>query len=112
MTVISFFPRQIAKAREGNSGQAAVLFLTVASAILALLFSVIYTAHLGAARIASSNAIDAIALSAATWEARGLNLVASLNDGILQCLRAIRWICIVWAAAPNSSSNGREKSGT
>jgi len=96
--MISFYTRQIMHLRRGNSGQAAVLFLTTLSAILVLVFSTIYTAHLGAAKVASSNSVDAIALSAATWEARGLNLIASLNDGILQCMRAIRSICVVWAA--------------
>ena len=96
--MISFYTRQIGHLRRGNAGQAAILFLTTVSAILVLVFSAIYTAHLGAEKVASSNAVDAIALSAATWEARGLNLIASLNDGILQCFRAIRSICVVWAA--------------
>lgn len=96
--MISFYTRQIRHVRRGNAGQAAILFLTTVSAILVLVFSAIYTAHLGAEKVASSNAVDAIALSAATWEARGLNLIASLNDGILQCFRAIRSICVVWAA--------------
>jgi hypothetical protein len=96
--MISFYTCQIGHLRRGNAGQATVLFLTTVSAILVLVFSTIYTAHLGVERVASSNAVDAIALSAATWEARGLNLIASLNDGILQCFRAIRAICIVWAA--------------
>ncbi len=96
--MISFYTRQITQLRRGNSGQAAVLFLTTASAILVLFFYTIYSAHVGAAKVASSNSVDAIALSAATWEARGLNIIASLNDGILQCLRAIRYICVVWAA--------------
>jgi hypothetical protein len=96
--MIAYYSRQIRLQRQGNSGQAAVLVLTTISAILALVFSALFSAHLDVEKIASSNAVDAIALSAATWEARGLNLVASLNDGILQCLRAIRGICVVWAA--------------
>lgn len=96
--MITLYSRQILHWRKGNVGQAAILLLTTVSAILLLIFSTIYTVHLGAERIASSNAVDAIALSAATWEARGLNLIASLNDGILQCVRAIRAICVVWAS--------------
>ena len=98
MSVISYYTGQIEHIRRDRAGQAMVLFLTVLSAVLALAFSAVYTAHLGAEKVASSNAVDAIALSAATWEARGLNLIASLNDGILQCLRVIRWICVVWAS--------------
>jgi hypothetical protein len=96
MTMISFYARQIVHLRRGETGQAAILFLTTVSAILALIFSVVYTAHLGMEKIAATNAMDAIALSAATWEARGLNIIASLNDGILQCFRIIRRICVVW----------------
>lgn len=96
--MIAYYTRQIRLQRQGNTGQAAVLFLITISAILALVFSTLLTAHLEVEKVASSNAADAIALSAATWEARGLNLIASLNDGILQCLRAIRGICVVWAA--------------
>ncbi|NJD62022.1 MAG: hypothetical protein FIA93_04795 [Deltaproteobacteria bacterium] len=98
MNMIDFYSRQIRMLRRGNSGQAAALFLTTISAILALVFSTLFTAHLNVEKVASSNAVAAIALSAATWEARGLNLIASLNAGILQCLRAIRGICVVWAA--------------
>lgn len=98
MSMISFYTRQIGHLRRNDFGQAAVLFLTTISAILVLVFAVVYTSHLGSEKVASSNAVDAIALSAATWEARGLNLIAALNDGILQCMRAIRLICTVWAS--------------
>jgi len=96
--MITFYTCQIKHLRRGKTGQATILFLTTVSAILVLVFSTIYTAYLGVERVGSSNSVDAIALSAATWEARGLNLIASLNDGILQCFRAIRWICVTWAA--------------
>jgi hypothetical protein len=96
--MISFYTFQIEHLRKGNTGQATALFLTTISTILVLVFSTIYGAHLNLEKVSSSNSVDSIALSAATWEARGLNLVASLNDGILQCFRAIRGICVVWAA--------------
>lgn len=95
--MISFYTRQVEHNRRGRSGQAAVLFITVLASILSLALYTVYTSHLGAEKVATSNSIDAIALSAATWEARGLNIIASLNDGILQCFRVIRWICIIWA---------------
>jgi len=98
MSMISFFTCQIRHLRRNDFGQAAVLFITTITAILALVFAVVYTSHLGSEKVASSNAVDSIALSAATWEARGLNLIAALNDGILQCIRAIRLICTVWAS--------------
>ncbi len=96
--MIAYYTSQIGHARRGEAGQAIILFLTTVAAILVLVFSSVTVAFLGTEKIASANAVDAIALSAATWEARGLNLIASLNDGILQCFRAIRWICVTWAA--------------
>ncbi|MBP2675803.1 MAG: hypothetical protein H6Q84_2643, partial [Deltaproteobacteria bacterium] len=48
----------------------------------------------------------AIALSAATWEARCLNLIAALNDGAIQCFRVIRYTCVVWAALAVAAAFG------
>lgn len=96
--MISVFTRQRSFVRQGNYGQAAVLLLTTLIAVLSVVFMAAYLGHLGAEKVASANAVDAIALSAATWEARGLNMIAALNDGILQCLRLIRWTCVLWAA--------------
>jgi hypothetical protein len=106
MTMIAFYCRQIVRVRSGNKGQAAVLFLTTSAAIIAVVFATIYTSHLGAEKTASSNAVDTIALSAATWEARGLNTISALNEGILLCLRIIRWICIGWAAMALAACTG------
>ncbi len=106
MTMISFFTAQVSNLRNGNPGQASSLFLITLAAILVLVFSSIHTSHLGTGRVASANSIDAIALSAATWEARCLNLISSLNDGILQCLGAIRNVCIVWAALAIAACTG------
>jgi hypothetical protein len=58
------------------------------------------------ARVGCTNAVDAIGLSAATWEARSLNMIAALNDGVTQCLRAIRWISVVWAALAIAAAFG------
>jgi hypothetical protein len=90
----------------GNRGQAAVLFLVVSVTLLAMVFASIRFQNLFFARVACSNAVDAIALSAATWEARSLNMIAALNDGISQCMRAIRWISIVWAALAIAAAFG------
>ena len=96
--MISMFTMQMSLVRQGNYGQATVLLLTTIIAVLSVVFMAVYIGYLGAAKVASANAVDAIALSAATWEARGLNMIAGLNDGILQCLRLIRWTCVLWAA--------------
>jgi hypothetical protein len=96
--MIGYFARQALQARMGNRGQATVLFLVVAGTLLALVFASIRLNNVSVARVACANAVDAIALNAATWEARSLNMIASLNDGVTQCLRLIRWTCIVWAA--------------
>jgi hypothetical protein len=60
ISMISFYTRQVSHLRHGNVGQAAILFLTTVSAILLLVFSTIYTTHLGAEKVASSNAVDAL----------------------------------------------------
>ena len=104
--MIGYFVRQILRARCGNRGQATVLFLVVAGTILALIFSSIRLQNLFVARVGGANAADAIALSAATWEARSLNMIAALNDGIAQCVRAIRWISVVWAALAVAAAFG------
>ncbi len=104
--MISVFTRRIVYLRGGNAGQATLLIAIVIAAILSLVYATVYVAHLGAAKVASANACDAIALSAATWEARGLNVIAALNDGILQCFRVIRWTCVVWAALAVAACTG------
>lgn len=104
--MISIFTRRIILLRNGYAGQATLLLLVVVTAILSLVYATVYISHLGAAKVASANASDAIVLSAATWEARGLNMIAALNDGILQCFRVIRWTCVVWAALAVAACSG------
>jgi hypothetical protein len=104
--MISMFPRQTLYLRQGAYGQAAVLLLTVLTAILSVAFMTVYISHLGAEKVASSNAVDSIALSAATWEARGLNMIAALNEGIEQCFRLIRWTAVLWAVMAISALTG------
>lgn len=104
--MISIFTRQVTFLRRGDHGQAAVLLLTCITAVLSLVFAAVYVSYLGAEKVATANAVDAIALSAATWEARGLNMIAALNDGILQCFRLIRWTCVVWGAMAVAACTG------
>ncbi len=104
--MISLFTDRIVLVRGGNAGQATLLLAVVVVAILSLVYATVYVTHLGAAKVASANASDTIALSAATWEARGLNVIAALNDGIVQCFRVIRWTCVVWAALAVAACSG------
>lgn len=104
--MISIFTKRIILIRRGNTGQATLLLAIVVTAILSLVFATVYISHLGAAKVASANAADGIVLSAATWEARGLNMIAALNDGIFQCFRVIRWTCVVWAALAVAACSG------
>jgi len=96
--MLSLFPRQRLRLRSGCAGQATILLLATVSALLSIGLAALQLQHLGTETVEVTNRIDSIALSAATWEARGLNIIAALNDGILQTLRLIRWTCIVWAA--------------
>lgn len=104
--MIAYFSRQAIHARSGIRGQATALFLVIAGTLLALVFASIHFHHIAVGRMAAADSVDAIALSAATWEARGLNLIAALNDGVIQCLRAIRWICLVWAGLALAAAFG------
>lgn len=104
--MIGYFSRQAVQLRAGNRGQATALFLVVAAALLVVVFASIRLHHVAVARVTTADSVDAIALSAATWEARCLNLIAALNDGTIQCLRVIRWTCVVWAALAVAAAFG------
>jgi hypothetical protein len=104
--MIGYFSRQAVRLRGGNRGQATALFLVVASTLLLVVFASIRLHHVALARVTTADSVDAIALSAATWEARCLNLIAALNDGAIQCLRAIQWTCVVWAALAVAAAFG------
>jgi hypothetical protein len=106
MTMIGFFSRQAVQIRAGNRGQATALFLVVAATLLAVVFASIRLHHVAVARVTTADSVDAIALAAATWEARCLNLIAALNDGAIQCFRVIRWTCVVWAALAVAAATG------
>ena len=95
MTRIGYFSRQAVRLRSGNPGQATALFLVVAATLLVVVFASIRLHHVAVARVSTADSVDAIALSAATWEARCLNLIAALNDGAIQCFRVIRYTCVV-----------------
>ena len=104
--MIGYFSRQAVQLRSGNRGQATALFLVVAATLLVVVFASIRLHHVAFARVTTADSVDAIALSAATWEARCLNLIAALNDGAIQCFRVIRWTCVVWAALAIAAATG------
>ena len=104
--MIRFFYRPAVHAAAGNHGQATTLLVVVSGTLLAVVFTGVALHHYYLGRQAAADAIDSIALSAATWEARGLNLVAALNDGAVQCIRVIRWTCAVWGVLAVSAAFG------
>jgi hypothetical protein len=106
VTPIGYFSRQALRLRAGNRGQATALFLVVSATLLVVVFASIRLHHVAVARVNTADSVDAIALSAATWEARCLNLIAALNDGAIQCFRVIRWTCVVWAALAVAAATG------
>jgi hypothetical protein len=106
MTMIGTFSRQAVRMRRGERGQATALFLVVAVTLLAVVFAAVRVQHVAVSRIGTTDSIDAVALSAATWEARCLNLIAALNDGAIQCLRIIRYTCVVWAGLAVAAAFG------
>jgi len=104
--MIGHFSRQAVQLRAGNLGQATALFLVIAATLLVVVFASIRLHHVAVARVSTADSVDAIALSAATWEARCLNLIAALNDGAIQCFRVIRYTCVVWAALAVAAAFG------
>jgi hypothetical protein len=104
--MIGYFSLQTVQLRCGNRGQATALFLVVVATLLVVVFSSIRLHHVAVARVSTADSVDAIALSAATWEARCLNLIAALNDGAIQCFRVIRWTCVVWAGLAIAAAFG------
>ena len=104
--MIGFFYRPAVHAAAGNHGQATTLLVVVSGTLLAVVFTGVALHHYYLGRQAAADAIDSIALSAATWEARGLNLIAALNDGAMQCIRVIRWTCVIWGVLAVSAAFG------
>ena len=104
--MIGYFSRQAVHIRSGNRGQATALFLVVAATLLVVVFASIRLHHVAVARVTTADSVDAIALSAATWEARCLNLIAALNDGAIQCFRVIRYTCVVWVGLAIAAAFG------
>lgn len=104
--MIGYFALQAVRLREGNRGQATALFLVVVATLLVVVFASIRLHHVAMERVATADSVDAIALSAATWQARCLNLIAALNDGTIQCLRAIRFTCVAWGALAVAAAFG------
>jgi hypothetical protein len=104
--MIGFFSRQALYAASGNHGQATTLLLVVSATLLTTVLGGVAFHHYHLGRQAAADAIDSIALSAATWEARGLNLIAALNDGAAECIRVIRWTCVVWGVLAVSAAFG------
>ena len=104
--MIGYFSRQAVRVRGRNRGQATALVLVVAATFLLVVFASIRLHHVSVARVSTADSVDAIALSAATWEARCLNLIAALNDGAIQCFRVIRYTCVVWAALAVAAAFG------
>lgn len=106
MRSISFFSRQVALAVRGEHGQAIPLFLVTIVLLLSLIYTAVYLSHQGVLMVSSANAIDSVAISAATWESRSLNIIAALNEGVYQCIRLIRWVCAIWAVAALAAATG------
>jgi hypothetical protein len=104
--MIRYFSLQALHVRNGRSGQAMVLFLVVVCTVMTLLFASIAVHSMMAAKVACANAVDAIALNAATWEARCLNLISALNEGISHCMTIIRWVIGIWAGLAIAAAFG------
>ncbi len=72
-----------------NKGQALVLAVIVIPLLLAFLFYALGIGDIIRTKIHLQNVADSAALSAATWQARGLNILVAMNNGIEACYISI-----------------------
>lgn len=81
--MLKIFTRQIQRLGKDEDGQSIVFVALVLIILVCFLAITINVGSQVSRKIQLQNAADAAALSGATWEARGLNLIAELNRGIM-----------------------------
>ncbi|UCD84713.1 MAG: Tad domain-containing protein [Deltaproteobacteria bacterium] len=81
--MLKIFTRQIQRLGKDEGGQSIVFVAIVLIVLVCFLAVTINVGSQVSRKIRLQNAADAAALSGATWEARGLNIIAELNEGIM-----------------------------
>lgn len=81
--MLKIFTRQIQRLGKDEGGQSIVFVALILIVLVCFLAVTINVGSQVSQKIRLQNAADAAALSGATWEARGLNLIAELNRGIM-----------------------------
>ncbi len=98
--MLKIFTRQIQRLGKDEGGQSIVFVALVLIVLVCFLGVTINVGSQVSRKIRLQNAADAAALSGATWEARGLNLIAALNNGIsaiiMGMIAYIVFIGVLW----------------
>ncbi len=81
--MLKIFTRQIQRLGKDEGGQSIVFVALILIVLVCFLAVTINVGSQVSQKIQLQNAADAAVLSGATWEARGLNLIAELNRGIM-----------------------------
>ncbi len=90
----------------GNKGTVLILFAVTSLAVITAVGLSIDTGAYLYDRSYTEEGSDAISLSLATVEARGLNTIAYLNVGMVEAVANIRRILLVWAASLGAAISG------
>jgi hypothetical protein len=81
--MLKIFTKQIQRLGRDEGGQSIVFVALILIVLVCFLAVTINVGSQVSRKIQLQNAADAAVLSGATWEARGLNLIAELNRGIM-----------------------------
>ncbi|MDD5225314.1 MAG: pilus assembly protein TadG-related protein [bacterium] len=94
--MISCFARQINKLGRDEGGQSLAFVALVLLVLVAFMAVTVNVGHQVNTKIEIQNAADAAAVSGASWLARGYNLVAGLNQGMVVVVGTIILIIATW----------------
>ena len=94
--MIRHFSRQMKKLGRDEGGQSLAFVALVLLVLVAFMAVVVNVGHQVNTKIEIQNSADSAAVSGASWLARGYNLVAGLNQGMVTVVGAIILIIATW----------------
>lgn len=94
--MIGFFSRQMNRLERDEGGQSLAFIALVLLVLVAFMAVVVNVGHQVNTKIEIQNSADSAAVSGASWLARGYNLVAGLNQGMVTVVGAIILIIATW----------------
>jgi len=94
--MIKYLSRQMNRLGRDEGGQSLAFVALVLLVLVAFMAVVVNVGHQVNTKIEIQNAADSAAVSGASWLARGYNLVAGLNQGMVTVVGAIIVIIATW----------------